>query len=269
VVQPGRVGRDVDPVALQRHRAFGQRPVQADMLERDAWQALVPEALHRADHRARHRREELRHLADDDLADLSAVQDLRELVGEQVDDDQRLGTAVAELVFHFGRGIERIGVHQHATRLHDPEGHHRIGRAIGRLHRHPRPLRQAKHVAQVHGEGIRVPVDLRVTERTVHAVGHAGGEGGLRGKAGRRVAHQFGQVLEARHRRVGVDVAAVLLHPRLQVVQGSGVIHVEVPPGRADRSRQSGTIRKAPSRGARVARFSSVPAACRYKGFPL
>ena len=157
-------------------------------------QHAVPQLHHQADHRARHRREELRYLGDHDLADRRARQDLLQLVGEEVHDHQRLGAGIAELVLHLGARVERIGVHQHAPGLEHPEGDHRVGEAVGRLQGDARASGEAQPLAQIGGEGVREPVHLAIGERAVHAVGHAGGEGNPLGVTRRRLAHKLRQV---------------------------------------------------------------------------
>jgi hypothetical protein len=96
-----------------------------------------------------------------------------DLVGEHVDDDQRVRLGVGELLGHLLGGVQRVDVHQHAAGLEDAEGGDRESPGVGHLQRHAVALVQARDLAQVDGEGVRHLVDLREAQRAVHAVGQA------------------------------------------------------------------------------------------------
>ncbi len=156
----------------------GQRVGQADMGERDRPDRAVPVSLDEPDDPARQRRDEFRDAGDDDARDRPAPGRGRNLVGEEVDDDQRLRLGILELPRHLVGGVERIHVDQHATRLQHPEGRHREGEPVRHLHGHAVALYEARDLAQIDRERVRHLVHLREAQRAVHAVRQADGEGG-------------------------------------------------------------------------------------------
>ena len=122
---------------------------------------------------------------------LGLGQDLGQLVGKHVDDDQRRHARVVELVHHFASGVERIGIDQDATSLEHAKRRHRVAQAVGHLHRHTVTRMQAQDTAQVASESIRQGINLAVGQAAVHAVGHHASEGLVLGAALRKVRAAF------------------------------------------------------------------------------
>jgi hypothetical protein len=89
----------------------------------------------------------------------------RHLVGEHVDDDERVRLGILELLAHLLGGVERVHVHQHAARLEDGEGGDGEAEAIGHLHRDAVARAEARDLAQVDRQRVRHLVDLREAER--------------------------------------------------------------------------------------------------------
>ena len=155
----------------------GQCGGQADMGQIDALDRFVPVFLHQPHDATRHGGQEFGHAGDDDVGDRMGRCGARQLVGEHVHDDQRMRARIFELAGHFLGGIERVDIDQHAARLEHAEGGHREGQAVGHLHRHAVTRGKACHLAQIGGHGIGHGLDLRETQRSVHPVGQAAGEG--------------------------------------------------------------------------------------------
>jgi hypothetical protein len=110
--------------------------------------------LHAADHRARHGGEKLAHLGQHHVLDAAALEHTGQLVGKHVHHHQGARAGVVELVNHLALGVERVGVDQHAPGLEHTKRHHRVGQAVGHLHRHPVTGLQLQHLAQVAGESV-------------------------------------------------------------------------------------------------------------------
>ena len=137
-------------------------------------------------------------------------------MGKVLDDEDRLGAGILELVFEFTRGIERIDVDQHHAGPHDGHGGNRILQDVGHHHRHAVTTLQAdllqidgqrlaglvefgkRHVAAHHGEGravgkLRERLLQQVHQRTVGAGvdvhGHAWGVFSQPGAAVNKFAH--------------------------------------------------------------------------------
>jgi hypothetical protein len=169
---------DLDMVLRPVRAARGDGVGQPDMRQFDRRDGAVPVFLHQPHDAPRHGRKELRHAGDDDVGDRVAARGDRHLVGEHVDDDERMRLGILELLAHLLGGIERVHVHQHAARLEDGEGGHGEAEAIGHLHRDPVARAEARDLAQVDRQRVRHLVDLREAERPVHPVGQDAGEGG-------------------------------------------------------------------------------------------
>jgi hypothetical protein len=169
---------NLDMVLRPVRAARGDGVGQADMGQLDRRDGTVPVFLHQPHDPPRHGRKELRHAGHDDVGDRVAAGRDRHLVGEHVDDDERVGLGILELLAHLLGGIERVHVHQHAARLEDGEGGHGEAQRIGHLQRDAVARAEPRDLAQVDRQRVRHLVDLREAERAVHPVRQHAGEGG-------------------------------------------------------------------------------------------
>nr|WP_236967625.1 hypothetical protein [Microbacterium aurantiacum] len=183
------------------------------MRDGDRRERAVPDLLHHADDPRDDRGEELRDLHGDDRGDVGGREDLGEAIGEHVDHDEGFRARVGELLRHLGCRVERVGVHQDAPGLENPERDDRIAEAVRHLHGDPVALGEADHLAEVRGEVVGEGVDLGVAERAVHAVGHALGERGGRGVFGRGVSDHRRDAVECEGAEIGRDALRIVLEP--------------------------------------------------------
>ena len=193
---------------------------QPNMGHRDGGQRPIPDLLHQADECARYGREERRQVGHHHAFDLRLGQYLGQLVREQVDDNQHARAGIVELVDHFPRGVQRVGVHQHTAGLEHAEGHHWVAQAVGQLHRHAVATSQAKPLEQKGRKGVRRLINLREGQAAVHAVGHDACEGRLlgvqTGVGAAAFADQCGQAVVRGHGQLGLDTrSGIRRAPRL------------------------------------------------------
>lgn len=185
----GRVGPAGEPLAP----AFEGLP-EGRVRDGDLGDRAVPEALHPADDPRDERREERADAHGHDVLDGRVREDVREPVGEHVDDDERARAGVRELVPHLGGGVERVRVDEHAPRLEHTERGDGVREAVRHLQRDAVAGGEAELLAEVGRERVRECVDVAVAERTVHAVGHDLREGDPAAVTVSRGAEQLGKV---------------------------------------------------------------------------
>jgi hypothetical protein len=140
------------------------------------------------------------------------------LVCEHVDDDQRVGLGILELLGHLLGGVEGIDVHQHAARLEDGEGGHGEPQRVRHLQRDAVARGQPRDLAQVDRQRIRHLVDLCEAERSVHAVGQDAGEGGRRAVGLGHATDQVGQGPVARDLDLRSHMWSVERRPRARSI---------------------------------------------------
>src|SRR3546814_6025510 len=71
-------------------------------------------------------------LRGDDVLDVGLVDHLLQRRAEVLDDDDRLGAAVAQLMFEFARGVQRVGVDDDQAGAQHAEQGDRILQQVGR-----------------------------------------------------------------------------------------------------------------------------------------
>ena len=149
---------------------------------------------HEIDQRRFREAEPISHADEDHVLDLGASDDLGECVREVLEDNDGPRARVAELVFEFARGVERVGVdHGEAGEQH-AEDRDRVGEQI-RHHDRDAVARVEAEPLQVSGECSRPLVHLTVRDGDVEV------------RVGRPVGEAPPALLVQRHDRfVGVDV---------------------------------------------------------------
>ena len=139
-------------------RVAGQRPGRHHLLHA-AHDEIDQEALH-AHHFA--------HRGDHDVLHLGACHDRLQRAGEILEDDDRLGAGIVQLVLEFARRVERVDVH------HDVAGaqyaHHRHG-ILQHVRHHDRDARASLQALRLQpgAEGGGMGVELRKADRLAHA----------------------------------------------------------------------------------------------------
>ncbi len=111
VLQHGHVAADRVSVADRLTASLGEHVVEFDRLwqviRRDHFLHVLDDAV---DQQALERRQQVRDFGDDHMLDGGLGHDLFRQVSHVGQADQRLGAGIVELVFHFPRGVQRVGV---------------------------------------------------------------------------------------------------------------------------------------------------------------
>ncbi|CAM2152554.1 hypothetical protein PT2222_280121 [Paraburkholderia tropica] len=156
-----RAGRER---GLERH-VTGQTPRGHHLLHA-AHDEIDDEALRRA--------EQIAHRRDHDVLHARLRDHGLERVGEVLEDDDRFGAAVLELMLELARRVKRIDVHDHVARAQDRGERDRILQHVGH---HDGDARAGRDAARLEpgGEPLRQLVELSVGDGLAHA-----GERGLR-----------------------------------------------------------------------------------------
>ena len=119
-----------------------------------------------------------------DVLDLSVRNDLFERHGKVLQNHDRLGAGILELVLKLARGVERIDVDHRTARAQDAEYRHRVLQHIGHHHRDPRTRLQALGL-EPGRECARHAIELTKRQTLAHA-----GVSLAVGKPGDALVHQ-------------------------------------------------------------------------------
>jgi hypothetical protein len=153
--------------------------------------------LHVAQHEVDQDAFQSEHLADagdDDLFDRGLPDHFLHRIREVLDDDDHLRAAVGQLVLELPRRIQRIGVHDGATRTQDAEETHRVLKNVGHHERDARAFPEPAPL-QERSERGRQAVELGKSDRLAHA-----------GVGSARTEIRDDAIEHVTHRRVGVDI---------------------------------------------------------------
>ncbi len=93
---------------------------------------------------------------------------LCERVCEVLEDQDRPGAGVLELVLELARRVERVGVHHRETGVEGGCERHGVLQDVGQHDRQPVALPEARHLLQVGRELAAQPVEIPVGQRAVH-----------------------------------------------------------------------------------------------------
>ena len=153
--------------------------------------------------------EQVAHRRDDDMLDLGPGDRRLQRAGEILQDDDRLGAGIVELLLQLARRVERVDVdHGVAGPQH---GHHRdrILQHVGHHHRDARALLQSRRL-QIGAEIRRQPLEVGEGQHLAHA-----GKGRAAGKLPARRGEQVADRRGAERTDLGRHVLRVVLQPRL------------------------------------------------------
>ena len=112
--------------------------------------------------------EQVAHRAEDDVLDLGLADHLLQRGGEILDDDDRFGAGVVQLVLELARGVERVDVHHGVAGAQDRGGGDRVLQDVRQHDGDARALLQALAL-QVGAERRAHLVELAIGDRLVHA----------------------------------------------------------------------------------------------------
>ncbi len=174
----------------------------------------LPQALYRLHDQSRHRREQLGDAVDQNRFDLTVRNDGRELVGEHVDDEEQLRARIVQREFRLGHRVQRIEVHDHAARFGGAEQEDRVSETIRALNRDAVAFLQAELEAQIRGEFVGHPIDLRVRERPGGSGRQARREGGRGRELAACLGDEVAQVFVSDRAEIRLATAHVVFEPR-------------------------------------------------------
>ena len=120
------------------------------------------------DDRALREAEQVAHRGDDDVLHARVLDDLLERGGEVLQDDDRLGARVVELMLELARRIERIDVHHRHAGAQHAGGRDRVLQHV-RHHDGDAVAELQARALQVGGEVARHGVEVAIGDRLVHA----------------------------------------------------------------------------------------------------
>ena len=178
--------------------ALGQGVGELDGL----WQAVGRHHLlhvldHGVDDQALERRQHVADFGDDDVLHAGLRQHFLGQVGHVGQAHQRLGAGVVELVFHFPRGVQRVGIDHDEAGTHGAEHHHGILQHVRQLDGDAVARLQIGVLLQPGSEATGKLVELTIGQRLAQIA-----ERGLVGKA---LAGLFQNGLDVR-KRIGIDL---------------------------------------------------------------
>ena len=173
-----------DVVVSQRHSleilelALAQRLVEADGAGQRVFRDLLLHVPQREVHEQRLReREQVADAGDDHRLDAGLVDHLLQRVGEVLEDQDRPGARVLELVLELAGRVQRIGVDDGQARAERGGNRDRVLQDVGQHDGDAVALLQARHLLQVGRELPAQAVDVAERERAIHArVGRLCGE---------------------------------------------------------------------------------------------
>ncbi|MNQ82611.1 hypothetical protein D3C85_976650 [compost metagenome] len=119
---------------------------------------------HTVDQQALERRQHVADFADDDRLDSGPGNDLLDQMRHVGQADQGFGAGVVELVLHFPRGIQRIGVDHHQPGTQGAEHGDRVLQNVGQLHGDAVARLQVGVLLQIGGEGTGQLIQLAVAD---------------------------------------------------------------------------------------------------------
>ncbi|MNB95796.1 hypothetical protein D3C75_429840 [compost metagenome] len=129
---------------------------------------LLDLAHHRVDQPPLGGGHQVAHLRFDQVLDIGVGEYFLDFLAEHVQVHQRPGTGVLELMAHFPRGIQRIGVDHDQPGAQGTEHGNRVMQDVGHLHRDAVPRHQVGVGLQVAGEGSALALQLGVGQGHAH-----------------------------------------------------------------------------------------------------
>ena len=132
--------------------ALAERTLEPGVRDSDFRKCAAPHFLYQSNNAGNDGGEEFGDFDGNHGGDVGLGQNIGQPIGKHVNDDQRGGARIGELVHHLCCRIQRVGVHQHQTGLHNAKRDHRICQTVGHLNCHPVALLQPDNFAQIHGE---------------------------------------------------------------------------------------------------------------------
>ena len=227
-----------DDVAVREHRALGHAggaagvlqegdvgvaraaacvsvlplPASSTSLKRDRARQLVGRhhLLHLAHHQVHEQALQAEHLAergDDDVLQRRLRAHLLQHVAEVLEDHDRLGARVLQLVLELARRVERVDVHHRAAGAQRAEHRDRVLQAVRHHDRDARALGEPLRL-QPGAEGARLLVELGVADGLAHV-----GEGGAVGVLADAHLEQLDQRLVFAGIDVGRHAGGIALQP--------------------------------------------------------
>ncbi len=106
---------------------------------------------------------------DDDDFDRRPVNRLFERAGEVLQNDDRLGARIGELMLELARRVQRVAVDDDVARAQRAEGGDRILQHVRHHQRDAGAARQARNILQIAREGARLQVQFAIGHRLAHA----------------------------------------------------------------------------------------------------
>ncbi len=98
-----------------------------------------------------------------------AIDRLFERAGEILQNDNRLGPRIRELMLELARRVQRVAVDDHVARAQRAERGDWILQHVRHHQRDTGAARQARNALKVAGEGARLPVQFAIGHRLAHA----------------------------------------------------------------------------------------------------
>ena len=119
---------------------------------------------HAVDQHALDRRQQVGHFGDDDVPDLGLGHYFLSQVGHVGQAHQGLGARVVELVFHFPRGVQRVGVDHDQPGAYGTEHRDRVLQDIGQLHGNAITRLEVGMLLQPGGKSPRQRIQLAISD---------------------------------------------------------------------------------------------------------
>ena len=143
-----------------------------------------------------------------DVTHIGLRQTLLQRVGKVLDDEDRLGTGVLELVLQFACRVKRVDVDQHQPGTQDGGHGNRILQDVGHHHRHAIARLHARQLLQIGGQRTAGAIQLGIRHVAAHH-----GVGRLVGVTHKTLVQQLYQRTVAVQVHIGGNAFRILLEP--------------------------------------------------------